>query len=393
MDGFDLPAECGVAVGVSGGADSLFLAIMMKKWSEKTGRKMVALTVNHNLRPEALSEAETVSGQMKKYGIEHHVLTYDGMWQKSRIEEQAREVRYRLLQDFCRGQKLRYLCLAHHASDQVETFFARLARGSGVDGLSAIRSISKRGDLTLIRPLLQVNKKDILDTLSSLNETWVEDPMNKDTTYERVRWRSHLDCFHQMGLTQNAIGLSAKRLNRAKEALDFYSDVFIQHFVQIDNRGFATIDLSAYHSQPDEIKLRVLSQLLGIIGQSSIPVSMESLEQILDLPRRRLTLGWCHIIVSKNKIFISKEHVRQEGPKNIPVGVWTKWDRFLILSEAPVVVHAGQHKKTKRDIPYLVQQAFPILDIQKTLEKSEKNDYKKNDEEIKTYIKFIPKEG
>ncbi len=393
MADFNLPAGCVVAVGVSGGADSLFLTIMMQKWALKTGHKVVALTVNHNLRPEAEAEAQTVSVQMKKYGIEHHILTYDGQWQNSRIEEQARAVRYRLLQDFCATHDIKYLCLAHHASDQAETFFARLARGSGIDGLSAIRPVSERGGLTLIRPVLHMAKRDILDTLKAWHETWAEDPMNKDTAFERVRWRSYLDDFHQMGLSQNAVGLSAKRLNRAREALSFFTDTFIRHFVQVDNRGFATIDLKAYHSQPDEIKLRVLSRLLTIIGQSNVPVSMESLEQILDLPRRRLTLGWCHIIVFKNKIFISKEYVRQEPPKNVPAKVWTRWDRFRVWSDTPIVMCAGQRKKTKKDIPYLVQQSFPMAKYQKTLEKNAKVDYKKEKLNIKIYIEFIPKEG
>ncbi len=393
MADFNLPVGCVVAVGISGGADSLFLALMLKKWAIATGHELVALTVNHNLRPEAMDEAKHVSVQMKKYGIEHHILTYDGQWQNSRIEEQAREIRYQLLQDFCSSHGIKYLCLAHHASDQAETFFARLARGSGVDGLSAIRPVSKRGELTLIRPLLQMDKKDILDTLGVWGETWAEDPMNKDTAFERVRWRSRLDDFQQMGLSQNVIGLSAKRLNRAREALSFFTDTFIRHFVQIDNRGFAVVDLKAYRSQPDEIKLRILSRLLTMIGQPNIPVSMESLEQILNLPRRRMTLGWCHIIVCKNKIFIAKEHARQEPPKNIPANVWTTWDRFRIFVNVPAVIHAGQRQKTKKDIPYLVQQSFPMLEYQKTLEKSEKIDYKKEELNIKIHIEFIPKEG
>ncbi|MBR4926743.1 MAG: hypothetical protein IKY98_00290, partial [Alphaproteobacteria bacterium] len=224
-------------------------------------------------------------------------------------------------------------------------------------------------------------------------ETWAEDPMNRDTTFERVRWRSYLDDFQKMGLSQNAIGVSAKRLNRAREALVFFTDTFIRHFVQIDNRGFAAVDLKAYQSQPDEIKLRVLFRLLTMIGQSNMPVSMESLEQILDLKRRRMTLGWCHIIVCKNKIFISKEYARQEAPKDIPPKVWTKWDRFRIWSDVPVFIHAGQCQKTKKDIPYLVQQSFPIVEYQKMLEKSEIIDYKKEEINIEMHIEFIPKEG
>lgn len=390
MDAFNLPEKCPVAVGVSGGADSLFLTLFLKKWADETGHTVTALTVNHNLRAEAAAEAENVGTFLKSHGIDHHILTWTGNKPTSRIEEQAREIRYKLLSDFCESQVITYLCLAHHGEDQAETFFARLARGSGVDGLSAMQAESTRGSLTILRPLLGLNKSDIVDTLTAMHITWAEDPMNKDTAYERVRWRAHLNDLWQTGLNKAGVLLSAKRLARAKGALEFYTDSFIDAHVDIDERGFALIHQAAYHNLPDEIRLRVMGRLINLIGGAPRPISLDSLEQILNQRAARTTLGWCHIIFHKHGIFIAKEHARQEPPKKIPARTWVKWDRFLVWSALPAVVHGGTPKKTSDDIPFLVQQSFVIFDFEKTLEKNTKLDYNHKTPYIETHVQFIP---
>ena len=391
MDTFDLPANAVIGVGISGGADSLCLAVLLKDWSKKNGHKIVALTVNHNLRSEAAQEAEWVARQMKQLNIEHHILTYTGSKPKTRIEEKAREIRYHLLQEFCHQNNIQYICLAHHSNDQSETFFARLARGSGIDGLCAIHPISKRENLTLLRPLLHVDKTEILETLASKNLTWVEDPMNQDDIFERVRWRKQLTTLWKTGLTQSGILLTTKRLQRAKEALNFYTDLFFKTHVQIDERGFAKISKKAFLDLPLEIRLRVLTKTLDIIGQSETPLSMESLESALMDLKPRFTLAHCHIITSRGYIFVAKEYARQEPQKNIPAKKWIRWDRFRIWCDRPAIVHAGATKKTHKNIPYLVQQSFPIVEAKKTLEKNPKLDYNLNTSHMKTKIEFIVK--
>ena len=391
MDTFDIPTDSVIGVGVSGGADSLCLTVLLNNWCQKCGIKMVALTVNHNLRSEAAKEAEWVAKQMKQLNIEHYILTYNGSKPATRIEEKAREIRYDLLQEFCHKNNIQHICLAHHSDDQSETFFARLARGSGVDGLCAIHPISKRGNLTLLRPLLGIDKSDILRTLKTKKIAWVEDPMNRDTTFERVRWREQLKTLWKTGLTKAGILLSAKRLQRAKEALNFYTDLFFKTHVQIDERGFAKISKTAFEQIPLEIRLRVLAKTLNIIGQSDIPLSMEALENALMDFKPRFTLAYCHVITHRNYIFIAKEYARQEKTKSVPAKKWIRWDRFRIWSEQPAVIHAGATKKIHKNIPYLVQQSFPIVEAKKTLEKNQNLDYNLNTSHIKTKIEFTVK--
>lgn len=386
MDGFELPSAP-IAVGVSGGADSIFLALLLKKWADKKHIALVAVTVNHNLRSESKAEAKKVAVQMAAHGIEHHTLDWTGKKPTTRIEERARTARYELLQNFCASREIKHLFLAHHAQDQAETFFLRLTRGSGLDGLSAMNPVSQRGNLTLVRPLLSVSKKDILDTLKALHEPWVEDPMNRDTSFERVRWRTQLPALEKMGLSANLLYTTTKRLNRARNALDFYTQTFIDTHVTIENQGYARVETTAFSHLPLEIRLRVLARLLALIGQADKPLSMEALENALERLPTNLTLGECHLITHKNGLFIAKESARMAPPLKIPPLTWIKWDRFWVWSDVPATLRAAVPHKRVPGIPYLVQQSFPSF----TPAKIPTLDYNQNIPYINMHIHFTPK--
>ena len=103
-----------IAVGVSGGADSLALAIWAAENAKKCNIKVVALTVDHKLRPESTEEAEYVSKIMQKYGVEHHILTWEGEKPDTGIEEAARIARYNLLKNWCFSHGIKSIMIAHH---------------------------------------------------------------------------------------------------------------------------------------------------------------------------------------------------------------------------------------------------------------------------------------
>src|SRR5574344_373927 len=129
-----------IAVGVSGGADSLALVLRFKEM----GLDIVALTVDHKLRLESGEEAKYVAEIMQKYGINHYILEWNGNKPKRGIEEKAREARYELISKWCEDNKVKVLAMGHHLQDQAETFLLRLQRGSGIYGLSGILPVSQR---------------------------------------------------------------------------------------------------------------------------------------------------------------------------------------------------------------------------------------------------------
>ncbi len=402
-----------MAVAVSGGADSLCLTLLLKNWADKNGVKLFAFTVDHGLRPESKKEAQNVHDQLKKMGITHQTLLWQGKKPKTHIEESARLARYDLLQKACQKHKIQYLFLAHHMEDQAETFWARLAHKSGLDGLCGMGEKSQRKNLILVRPLLDISKKEIVDYLKKNKLSWVEDPMNYNPVYERVLWRNRQEILSKMDLTPNAINTLSKRLTRVKNTIDFYTESFIKNSVLLSPVGYAFISKMAWEMAPKEIRLRTLLHLLPLISGQDKIISLESVEKLLETPHRSATLSGCQIIFHKRGVFIAREMRVPVALKKLKAGESAYWDRFFVITpKALTLIHAAPKKRIK-DLPYLVQKTFPYVVhdsihysidtdcfcglyfpevavmTQKELEKKARLDYKKEKKTL--YIHFKPR--
>ncbi|MEX0298215.1 MAG: tRNA lysidine(34) synthetase TilS, partial [Kordiimonas sp.] len=164
-----------IAVGVSGGADSLCLMLMTAEYFDVT-----AISVDHGLRSEAADEVEFVARLCHEKNIPHVALRWEGNRPTSNIQATARTVRYDLMRDWCAENNIAYLAVAHHQDDQAETLLLRLARGSGVYGLAAMPGVRGVGrGVSIVRPLLSVPKEVLTSTLRSLKQEWIEDPSNQ----------------------------------------------------------------------------------------------------------------------------------------------------------------------------------------------------------------------
>jgi tRNA(Ile)-lysidine synthase len=275
-----LPAR--LAVAVSGGADSMALTLLLAEWCKERHIELVALTVNHNLRPEAEAEARQVHTWLEARGIEHHILTHTGEKPASNLMERARELRYALLAEWCAGHGVQHLCVAHHRDDQAETFLMRLMRGSGVDGLAAMAPRSEMHGLHLLRPLLEVPKAELLTYLETQDQRWVEDPTNRNMDYTRNRLRHALR--EAMGedapLLDQRLAATATTLRRVKDALEDYTAQAIKGCVEYNNDGSAALALEPWRSYPEEIRLRVLAEVLQAIGRAEKPLRFEKLERL-----------------------------------------------------------------------------------------------------------------
>src|SRR5690606_1378938 len=109
-----------LAVAVSGGADSMALALLADRWARRRRGKIVALTVDHGLRPGARAEARAAHRRLAALGIEAHLLVWGGAKPKTGIQAAAREARYRLMAGWCRRHGVLHLLLGHHREDQAE---------------------------------------------------------------------------------------------------------------------------------------------------------------------------------------------------------------------------------------------------------------------------------
>jgi tRNA(Ile)-lysidine synthase len=206
-----------LAVAVSGGGDSMALALLADAWARARGGAVTALTVDHGLRPEAAAEAAQVAAWCAARGIAHVILTHTGPVPRSGVQAAARAARYRLLEAWCRAHRVLHLLLAHQRDDQAETVAIREAAGSGLDGLAGMAAISERDAVRLLRPLLEVPRARLRDVLIGRDQEWIEDPSNRNPAFTRVRVRGDLGRAAP-GSSAAHLAATAARLGRARAA-------------------------------------------------------------------------------------------------------------------------------------------------------------------------------
>lgn len=173
-----------VAVAVSGGADSLALAWLARRWGQIT-----AITVDHGLRPEAAGEAHAIADLMNTWDVHAVTLRLSGLAPGPALAARARTARHHALQIACRDAGLPDLLLGHHAGDQAETLAMRRERGSGHAGLAGMAAVAERTHARLLRPLLGTAPGRLKATLRQAGLAWSEDPTNSDAHTGRGRVR------------------------------------------------------------------------------------------------------------------------------------------------------------------------------------------------------------
>ena len=202
-----LLGRCGVVprdsicVAVSGGRDSLALSLLTSQWLSSSNKTFYALHVDHALRPSSRQEAETTRNLFDSHGIlkqnskfESVSITWTDSLSDSRLQVEARQKRYQLIEEFCAQHSIRYLFLGHHLNDRMETLLMRLCRGSGLKGLGGLEPLdSSNPKLVVVRPLLEFSREEITEFCrETLGGQWVEDPSNTDEKFDRIRCRNAL---------------------------------------------------------------------------------------------------------------------------------------------------------------------------------------------------------
>jgi tRNA(Ile)-lysidine synthase len=291
-----------VALAVSGGPDSLALMHLAARWRAELhdGPELSVLTVDHGLRPSSRDEALMVGRAAAALSLPHAILTWEGRGEVTTgVQAKARTARYDLMTAHAVAHDIGALVTAHHLDDQAETFLMRLKRGSGLDGLAAIAETGAWGPLTLLRPLLDMPKARLVASVEEAGLAFALDPGNADTRFERARLRGATDAFAKLGLTPEALALSARRLRRARSALDGTAQEFLSRHAEMSDAGYAVIDQAVLSACPEEIALRALSRLLASVGGGEDPVQLAKLEALLaalgEHPAKAHTLGRCRI--------------------------------------------------------------------------------------------------
>lgn len=273
---FGLTAGARVAVGVSGGADSMALMCL----AAEAGLDVTALTVDHGLRAEAADEARQVAAWAAARGVPHAILAHDGPKPAANLQAAARAIRYRLLAGWCRAAGLDALLIAHTQDDQAETVLLRLARGSGVDGLAAMAPDTRREGVRVLRPLLDVPRARLEATLRARGQAWLDDPSNLDPRHARVRLRALAPALAGEGLDAPRLAATARTMARARSALETWTQAHLAATVRLHASGVAVADAARLRDAPEEIVLRALSRLVVAIGGHDVPPRLAQVERL-----------------------------------------------------------------------------------------------------------------
>ncbi|HVI32247.1 tRNA lysidine(34) synthetase TilS [Phenylobacterium sp.] len=185
-------ADAPVAVALSGGGDSLALALIAADWANGAGRRLLILNVDHRLQPQSAAWAHACARIAERLGADFRALAWTGPKPASGLSAAARAARHRLLADAARQAGARVILMGHTASDLAEAAAMR-AEGSTVPDArewAPSPAWPEGRGVFLLRPLLGASREELRHWLLERGETWIEDPANSGTASARARVRA-----------------------------------------------------------------------------------------------------------------------------------------------------------------------------------------------------------
>lgn len=279
-----------IVLAVSGGPDSLALMWLAARWRRSLARGplLIAVTVDHGLRPEATREAREVKRLAHTLDLPHRTLRWTGEKPATGLPAAARAARYRLLAQAARGHGATHILTAHTRDDQAETLLMRLVRGSGIAGLAAMARQSERDGVLLARPFLHVSKSQLVATLKKARIGFAEDPTNRDTSFMRPRLRAIMPALAAEGGDARNLARLASRLARANAAVEVLVDGAERYLALTDRQASQTgFDAKAFGAMPEEIRLRLLLRAIGRSGHEG-PAELGKVEALLSVLERKV---------------------------------------------------------------------------------------------------------
>lgn len=316
-----LPGRLGVAV--SGGSDSLALLSLLQEICAGSATALMAVTVDHGLRPGASREAADVAAHCARLNIAHETLVWSGWDGQGNTQDAARRARYGLIAGWAQRESIPAVTLGHTRNDQAETVLMRLARGAGVDGLSAMSARREAHGVVWLRPLLGTGRDRLREYLSGKGIVWSEDPSNDDDSYDRIRARRALELLSPLGLDPQVLCAVADNMRSARDALDRHLIDKGRDIVAVC-AGAVCIDRAGLSSLPAESRRRLLSGALRWISgaayaprASAVTAFAQALEEV-----GSATLAGCHARQVEDRLWIFREFRAVAGLETSHDALW-----------------------------------------------------------------------
>ena len=300
------------AVAVSGGPDSLALAVLAKIYAVK--KKLVSkfFIIDHQIRKASYQEAKLTRRKLSSIGINSQILIWKGKKPTKNLQSLARKKRYELLVANCNKFKIKNILLGHHEGDVLENFFIRLLRGSGLKGLISFDKETRINQIYLLRPLLNQKKNDLIFIAKHAFNFYVKDPSNENDLFLRVKIRKLIDEMQKNGLDKKKFSNTIRNLKYSDKAIKFYVNKNLKentHYSSKENDY--TININ-FFKQPHEIVFRSLTFIINIIGGKYYSPRGKKIDMIINKINNeelsKVTLGGCIIEMQHETVIISKEY-------------------------------------------------------------------------------------
>ena len=308
----NLPIKKNFIVAVSGGPDSLALSFLAKIYSIKKSVNIKYFIVDHKLRKNSTLEAKYVKKKLTNFSIKLNILTWKGIKPKKNIQSIAREKRYKLLADIAKRYKINNILLGHHLDDLFENFFIRILRGSGLKGLISFDRETHKNQVNLIRPLIKIDKEDLIYITNYIFGTYIKDPSNENDSFKRVKVRNFLKQLSLEGLDRKKFFLTIKNLKFANENIQFYIKKNFEDNVTTLNKKNIFILKENFFSQSDEVVFRSFTEVIKIVGKKYYAVRGKKIDKLINLISNKssfkVTLGGCVIKKVKETVILSQEY-------------------------------------------------------------------------------------
>ena len=364
-----------LAVALSGGPDSLALAILADGWARERCGEICAVTVDHQLRAESGDEIRRLRSWLAARAISHVILAWSAHKPATGVQEAARAARYQMLAEWCREHGCLHLLTAHQREDQAETYLIRRRARSGTDGLAGMSAIREFADCRILRPLLGVAKARLVALLDAERQPFITDPSNRDPTFERS-WLRRTGAV-PVGADFATLFSGIRELGHQRVAHEHKCAQLLAQTVVLHPAGFAVLD-PAIALAPSDIADRAFRAIVAVIGGKPYPARRERVARLHRMlagaARRGHTLGGCRFVHWGHRILVLRELAGAAGPVRLTPGTSFLWDRrFSVvlpatatgavtvgyLGHSGVVALNRQRPKTRRrGVPRLI---YPIL--------------------------------
>ncbi len=288
-----------IAVGVSGGADSICLLHVLFSLVQEYSLRLIAVHINHGIRgEEAARDEQFVERFCTEHGIEFRSFYYDVKKLASEeglsVEEAGRQVRYSAFSKICREYQCNKLAIAHNKNDNAETFLFHLFRGSGIRGLSGMevkRPLTEgNGEVRVIRPLLCVTREEIEEYLAKEGIGFIIDSSNLTEEYTRNKIRRRILSYAVSEINPQSVNNITEAAKALKEIEEFVNSNILLSYEQLvdESEGSLRIKVGELKAQPAVLQKGVVRRILEQLAKTQKNLEAKHVEAVLELMEKQV---------------------------------------------------------------------------------------------------------